>query len=82
MEDILYVYGDSLYVNLTNKCPCRCTFCIRSQKEGLGTAESLWLDHDPTAEEVLAAFGDYDLSRLSGGHLLRYGEPCARSTPC
>ena len=81
MEDILYVYGDSLYVNLTNKCPCRCTFCIRSQKEGLGTAESLWLDHDPTAEEVLAAFGDYDLSAYQEVIFCGYGEPmCALDT--
>ena len=81
MEDILYVYGDSLYVNLTNKCPCRCTFCIRSQKEGLGTAESLWLDHDPTAEEVIAAFGDYDLSAYQEVIFCGYGEPmCALDT--
>ncbi len=31
MADILYVYKTSIYANLTNKCPCRCTFCIRNR---------------------------------------------------
>ena len=25
MADILYVYKTSIYANLTNKCPCRCS---------------------------------------------------------
>ena len=81
MEEILYTYGDSLYVNLTNRCPCRCTFCIRSQTDGLGSAGSLWLDHDPTAAEVIAAFGAYDLSRFGEVVFCGYGEPfCALDT--
>ena len=27
---ILYEVHDNLYVNLTNKCPCACTFCLRT----------------------------------------------------
>ena len=30
MMNILYTIGDSLYINITNKCPCSCTFCIRN----------------------------------------------------
>ena len=26
---ILYKVHNNLYVNLTNKCPCSCTFCLR-----------------------------------------------------
>ena len=29
METISYEYGDSLYVNLTNRCDCACVFCLR-----------------------------------------------------
>ena len=61
MEEILYEYEGNLYVNLTNRCPCSCTFCIRSQQDGLGTADSLWLDHDPSLDEVLAAFDGVEL---------------------
>ena len=32
MADILYTYKNEVYVNLTNKCDCSCTFCIRSHK--------------------------------------------------
>ena len=36
MADILYTYHDSVYVNLTNKCDCACTFCIRSHHDTVG----------------------------------------------
>ena len=29
---ILYPVGEHLYVNLTNHCPCACTFCIRQNR--------------------------------------------------
>ena len=78
MEDILYTYGKNLYVNLTNRCPCNCTFCIRSQKQGLGSAETLWLDHDPSADEVIAAFQAYRLEVFEELIFCGYGEPfCA-----
>ena len=35
MADILYTYKNEVYVNLTNKCDCSCTFCIRSHKDGV-----------------------------------------------
>ena len=27
---IAYPVGKNLYLNLTNRCPCACTFCIRT----------------------------------------------------
>ena len=41
MADILYVYKTSIYANLTNKCPCRCTFCIRNNTDAIGNADKL-----------------------------------------
>ena len=38
MAQILYTYKDGVYANLTNKCNCRCTFCIRFQHDGIGDA--------------------------------------------
>ena len=49
---ILYDYKDSLYINMTNKCPCACVFCIRDETDHVGNSDSLWLDHEPTVEEV------------------------------
>lgn len=32
MTDIVYVYGGKVYLNITNRCPCNCTFCIRKNR--------------------------------------------------
>lgn len=78
MEDILYTYHGQLYVNLTNQCPCACTFCIRSQTRAIGSAQDLWLKHDPSVEEVKAELDRYDLSQFQEVVFCGYGEPvCA-----
>ena len=40
----------NIYVNLTNRCPCACTFCLRATKK-MSETNSLWLEKEPTAEE-------------------------------
>lgn len=78
MSEILYIYGGKLYANLTNRCPCRCSFCIRGQADGLGSAQSLWLEHDPSWEEIQKAFESYDLKKYGEVIFCGYGEPmCA-----
>lgn len=64
MADILYVYKTSIYANLTNKCPCRCTFCIRNNTDAIGNADTLWHKHDPSIEEIKKAVDDFDLQAL------------------
>ena len=51
-----------LYVNLTNKCPCACTFCLRQTMDHVGKAHSLWLEREPSAEEVIAEFAKFDMN--------------------
>lgn len=78
MADILYEMDGKLYVNLTNKCPCHCRFCIRENEQGVGSADSLWHEHDPDLQEILAAFEERDLSSYSELVFCGYGEPlCA-----
>jgi TatD family-associated radical SAM protein len=50
-----YRIGDSLYINLTNACPCACVFCIR---ENGGIGYDLWLEREPTADEVCKQIED------------------------
>lgn len=57
---IVYRVGDGAYVNLTNRCPSACTFCLRQTCDAVGRADSLWLDRDVTAEEAIAALVDFD----------------------
>ncbi len=78
MSDILYTYKNGVYLNITNKCPCRCTFCIRSMGEGLGSADSLWLKGDPSYEEIIESIDRFDFTGYSEIIFCGYGEPmCA-----
>lgn len=77
MQNIVYEYGDSLYINLTNRCSNDCTFCIRNFRDGVGD-DRLWLEHEPTADEVIAALGEKDLSKYGQVVFCGFGEPtCA-----
>lgn len=76
MDTYAYKIGDSLYINLTNRCSNRCTFCVRDQSaeyEGY----SLWLKGgEPSAEQVIKAIGnpaEYKEIVFCG-----YGEPTYR----
>ncbi len=72
---ILYPVGEHLYVNLTNRCPCACTFCIRQNGDGAYGSDSLWLDHEPNFAEIKDAFSKWDLSRFTELVFCGYGEP-------
>ncbi len=74
-EEILYVYKDKVYLNITNKCPCACTFCIRSKKDAIGDASNLWLNHNPSFEEVKAAIDVFDFKGYNEIIFCGYGEP-------
>ncbi len=76
--DILYRFHNGLYVNMTNKCPCACTFCIRQNGDTVGESDSLWLKKDPTVAEVIADFEATDLSQYSEIVFCGYGEPLVR----
>ena len=74
-EEILYVYKNKVYLNITNKCPCACTFCIRSQTDAIGNASNLWLNHNPSFEEVKAALDAFDFEGYDEVIFCGYGEP-------
>lgn len=82
-ETIVYPVYNGLYVNLTNRCSCSCTFCIRQKSNGVGLngeggQNNLWLDHEPSFDEVMAAFDAQDMSRYEEVVFCGYGEPtCA-----
>lgn len=78
MADILYTYKNQVYANITNKCDCSCTFCVRSLKDAVGDAETLWHKKDPTLEEVKAAMDSFDFTGYEELVFCGYGEPtCA-----
>lgn len=75
MADIVYTYEGSAYLNITNKCPCSCVFCIRSNGDGLGSAETLWHKKDPTLEEIKAEIDSFNFSPYREVVFCGYGEP-------
>ena len=75
---ITYQVKDSIYVNLTNRCPCACTFCLRNKGPGVYGSGSLWLEREPTLEEVVASLDGCDLKRFREVVFCGYGEPTER----
>ena len=78
MSSIIYRYGSRYYINMTNRCPCRCVFCVRDTTPALGDADSLWLDKEPTVQEVEDALLALDLSGTEEIVFCGYGEPTER----
>ncbi len=72
---ITYEIDGKLYLNITNKCPCNCTFCIRNNGDGAYGSDPLWLEHQPTAEEVVEAVRKCDINKYSEVIFCGYGEP-------
>lgn len=75
MMEILYKVHNNLYVNLTNQCPCACTFCLRQTMDRIGESNRLWLDHEPSFEEVVEAFGKFDVAQFDEVVFCGFGEP-------
>ena len=76
MQDISYKLDNSLYLNITNRCTNACVFCIRYKARTFQGKYHLWLDHEPSTEEILKAIGDpkqYKEIVFCG-----YGEPLIR----
>lgn len=72
---ILYEVHNGLYVNLTNRCSCACTFCVRQTDDSVGKSDTLWLEHEPSFEEVMEAFKAFDMSKYEELVLCGFGEP-------
>ena len=75
---VTYKVGNAIYVNLTNRCPCDCTFCLRRNGPGVYGSDSLWLEREPTAAEVAESLAAWDFTRFREVVFCGYGEPTER----
>jgi TatD family-associated radical SAM protein len=77
---ITYEYGGNLYVNTTNRCDYNCEFCLRHNKTSSGSiyTDNLWLEREPTREEILASIEARDLSQYGQLVFCGFGEPSYR----
>lgn len=75
---ITYQVKQSVYVNLTNRCPCACRFCLRNNGASVFGSDPLWLEREPTLEEVEASLDKWDYNRYLEVVFCGYGEPTER----
>ncbi|MBE5926344.1 MAG: TIGR04100 family radical SAM protein [Lachnospiraceae bacterium] len=75
---ITYPARTGIYVNMTNRCPCACTFCLRNNKDHVFDSDSLWLDREPTIQEVCDSIDTWDLTKYEEIVFCGYGEPTER----
>lgn len=73
--EILYKVHNNLYINLTNRCPYSCTFCLRQKMDKVGESDTLWLIREPTAEEVIEEFKKWDVDGFHEIVFCGFGEP-------
>ncbi|HTY13974.1 MAG TPA: TatD family nuclease-associated radical SAM protein [Candidatus Omnitrophota bacterium] len=76
MQDIAYRLDNHLYLNITNRCTNACVFCIRYKSRNFHHKYKLWLEAEPSFEEIMLAIGDpcqYTEIVFCG-----YGEPLIR----
>ncbi len=74
---ITYSHKGALYVNMTNLCTNKCTFCLRSKTNGI--FDELWYNgREPTREEILRSISNADPGRFSELVFCGYGEPTCR----
>lgn len=72
---IAYRIRNSLYLNITNRCSNRCSFCAKFSDFTV-KGHNLRLEHEPSAAEVLAAIGDP--GPIDEVVFCGYGEPMLR----
>ena len=75
---ITYPVKSGLYVNLTNRCPCACVFCLRQNAPGIFGSDSLWLEREPTVDEIIASIESRNLDDFTELVFCGYGEPTER----
>ena len=75
---ITYKVKNGIYINLTNRCPCACTFCLRTHADGVYGSDSLWLEHEPSVEEVCQSLEKWNMSEMDEIVFCGYGEPTER----
>ena len=75
---ILYKVHNNLYVNLTKKCPCACTFCLRQTRDHMEDSGVLWLEKEPTVDEVIADFANFNMDDYDEVVFCGFGEPTER----
>jgi len=75
---ITYELGNSLYINITNRCSNDCKFCVRNITDNVNGKDNLWLVIEPTVEEIINDIKTRNLSKYNEVVFCGFGEPMIR----
>ncbi len=75
-NQLTYVIGDNLYINLNDRCTLECQFCPKTHGIKRVHNYDLTLDHRPETEQIIAEIGDP--SRYQQIVFCGFGEPTLR----
>lgn len=76
--EILYKVHNNIYVNMSNKCPYSCTFCLRQTMDRIGESDRLWLEREPSLQEVCDEFNKFNMDEYNEVVFCGFGEPTER----
>ncbi|MEM3627187.1 MAG: TatD family nuclease-associated radical SAM protein [Candidatus Bathyarchaeia archaeon] len=75
---IVYWLGNNLYLNITNRCPNNCYFCLRNFKSGVGGFK-LKLQREPCVDEIIGELQKFiNLKSWAEFVFCGFGEPLER----
>lgn len=67
-------FRGNFYINLTNRCNCSCTFCLRNNKQ-MEEENTLWLKEEPSAEQIIEELEKYQIENTYEAVFCGFGEP-------
>lgn len=76
---ITYQVKNGIYVNMTNRCPCSCTFCLRANGDGVyGLRQPLAFERAFGRGGLRKAWDRWNLADYDEVVFCGYGEPTER----
>lgn len=76
---VVYEYHNSLYVNITNRCPNLCSFCIKVKWNMKYRGYNLKIDNEPSAQYVVSKIDEmFKIKSYNEIVFCGYGEPLMR----
>jgi len=75
---ITYELENSLYINITNRCSNDCNFCVRNLRDDVNGVDNLWLEREPTVDEIIIDITNRDLTKYDEIVFCGFGEPLIR----
>lgn len=77
-SNIVYEYKKNLYLNITNRCPVKCLYCIKYKWKWMFRSHYLKLDKEPTYDQIINELKKHNLKNYNEIIFCGYGEPLMR----